>query len=66
MLDGQDVTDRCWRFDTRTGKVGLYLVNEKGQKYLDETGRAPAMEMRRGRVQVFMRRRRQTRQEVSA
>lgn len=42
VANGEDVTDRCFYLDTETGRLGLFLRNDKGRFYVDpnDHGRA--------------------------
>jgi hypothetical protein len=53
LLDGENVTDRCFYFDEDNGIVGLYLRNEKGQLYTINH-REVATEWRRGKVELVI------------
>ncbi len=52
LLDGDDVSNRCFYFDEDNGIVGLHALNEKGKKYAFQDG--IATEWRRGKVDILI------------
>lgn len=52
-LNGEDVTSRCWFYDTEFGVAGLYL-HKDGKPYYDSDVGGVAVEWRRGTVEVFV------------
>jgi hypothetical protein len=56
LVDGEDVTDRCFQADDETGCVLLYSLNADGAKYVttDDLGReCVAWERRTGNVVIL-------------
>lgn len=50
LLDGVEVTKRCFLADDETGEVGLYLVDVDGHFYRNEATDDAAQEVRHGAV----------------
>jgi hypothetical protein len=56
LLDGKDVSARCFLADDETGEVGLYRTNTgtwPGAFYQDPETGGPAIEFRRGAVTLI-------------
>ncbi len=58
ILDGEDVTTRCFRaifYDGSLvrGDVWIYRLNDAGQRYVDHDTKAIATEMRTGDLQII-------------
>lgn len=53
IIDGENVTQRCFYCCPRTGEVGLYRLNESGRIHHDPANpRIPAVEYRTGKVEL--------------
>lgn len=54
IIDGENVTQRCFYCCPRTGEVGLYRVNENGTFHHDpNNSHIPAVEYRTGKVELI-------------
>jgi hypothetical protein len=52
QLNGENVTMRCFEADDKAGYVGLYRLNEHGQKFLDDD--EAAKERLEGKVSILI------------
>lgn len=52
FLNGVDVSNDCFYADDDLYEVGLYIRNAKGNWIFDPTTGGPAIELRRGDVQI--------------
>lgn len=53
VLNGEDVTERCFLADDETGEVGLYLRNEGGSFYVNPDTFELAIEFLSGQVRLI-------------
>jgi hypothetical protein len=53
VIDGEDVTNRCFFFHVEAGIVGLYLHRD-GEPYIDDSTKDIAREWRRGVVEAAL------------
>jgi hypothetical protein len=52
LLEGEDVTNRCFYFDEDNGIVGIHALNAEGNKYALDGD--VAREWRRGKVELII------------